>query len=69
MDGNQDTMAQAVFLAQLEAAKGVCKCSTCRILRRASTIMTAQFLKEPGAAANPPQREAGVQDLISLPEE
>ncbi len=46
---NQDTMAQAVFLAQLEAAKSTCKCNTCRILRRASTMMTAQFLGEPKA--------------------
>ena len=51
MAGNQDTMAQAVFLAQLEAAKGTCKCNTCRILRRASTMMTAQFLGQSGESA------------------
>ncbi len=47
--GSSDIMAQAVFLAQLEAAKGGCKCNTCRILRRASTMMTAQFLQAGGS--------------------
>ncbi len=45
MDGRNDTMAQAVFLAQLQAAKNNCQCSTCKILRRASDMMTASFLK------------------------
>ncbi len=52
--GNQDTMAQAVFLAQLEAAKGTCKCNSCRILRKASTLMTEQFIgKAPAATPGP----------------
>jgi hypothetical protein len=47
MQQRSDIMAQAVFLAQLEAAKNNCKCKTCQILRRASDLMTAQFLKPP----------------------
>jgi len=43
-------MAQAVYLAQLEAARGNCKCNTCRILRKASRAMTEQFLGGPGAS-------------------
>ncbi len=61
MAGNQDTMAQAVFLAQLEAARGKCVCNTCKILRRASTMMTAQFLGEPkSVSAGPSVEEAGL---------
>ncbi len=48
---NQDTMAQAVFLAQLQAAKNGCGCNVCKILRKASDAMTAQFLDEPKAPA------------------
>ncbi len=61
MSGNQDTMAQEVFLAQLEAAKGACKCNTCRILRRASTMMTAQFL---GPTPEPALHQDAVTDAL-----
>jgi len=47
-NGKSDVMAQAVYLAQLEAAKGSCKCATCRILRKATKTMTEQFLGGPG---------------------
>jgi len=53
-------MAQAVYLAQLEAAKGSCKCATCRILRKATKAMTEQFLG--GSEGNP----AGVKDAMEL---
>jgi len=43
-NGKGDIMAQAVYLAQLEAARGNCKCKTCRILRKATKMMTEQFL-------------------------
>ena len=43
-NGKSDIMAQAVYLAQLEAAKNSCKCQTCRILRKATRAMTEQFL-------------------------
>lgn len=52
-NGKSDIMAQAVYLAQLEAAKGNCKCATCRILRKATRAMTEQFLGPPGP--NPPE--------------
>ncbi len=42
--GRSDIMAQAVYLAQLEAARGQCKCRTCQILRKANKAMTDQFL-------------------------
>jgi len=47
-NGKSDIMAQAVYLAQLEAAKGNCKCATCRILRKATRAMTEQFLGAQG---------------------
>uniref|UniRef100_A0A6H1ZV14 Uncharacterized protein n=1 Tax=viral metagenome TaxID=1070528 RepID=A0A6H1ZV14_9ZZZZ len=47
-NGKNDVMAQAVYLAQLEAAKNNCKCNTCRILRKATKTMTEQFLGSPG---------------------
>ena len=49
-DGRNDIMAQAVFLAQLEAAKGKCNCKACAILRRSSDMMTAQFLNPQAAS-------------------
>jgi len=53
----QDIMAQAVFLAQLEACRGKCTCNPCRILRKASAAMSAQFLQEP--AGDPAAAIAG----------
>jgi len=57
-NGKSDIMAQAVYLAQLEAQRGNCKCNTCRILRKATKAMTAQFLGET-EGANP-----GAQEVI-----
>lgn len=57
-NGRTDIMAQAVFLAQLEAAKNTCKCRTCQILRKASRMMTDQFL-QPNPKAPP-----GVGEVI-----
>lgn len=45
VQSKNDTLAQAVFLAQLEAVKGKCDCKACQILRKASDSMTAQFLE------------------------
>ncbi len=49
--GRSDIMAQAVYLAQLESAKGDCQCRTCQILRKGSQAMTDQFLA--GNPTNP----------------
>lgn len=59
-NGKSDIMAQAVYLAQLEAAKGNCKCATCRILRKATRAMTEQFLGS-AEVVNPGVKEAGVE--------
>lgn len=64
--GQKDVMAQAVYLAQLEAAKGKCKCRTCEILRRATSRMTADFLQEPPAS---PGAAAGPETVVLNPEE
>lgn len=60
--GRSDIMAQAVYLAQLESAKGDCQCRTCQILRKASQAMTDQFLA--GNLTNPGSK-AEVVDLTS----
>ena len=52
MAGSNDIMAQAVFLAQLEASKSKCECRACKVLRKATEMMTDQFLK----AEEQPQR-------------
>lgn len=57
-NGKSDIMAQAVYLAQLEAQKNSCKCTTCRILRKATTAMTKQFLGE-AEEGNP-----GIQEVV-----
>ena len=57
MDGDNTTMAQAVYLAQLFAARNTCTCEACRLLRKASEDMTAAMLGEtPNRAA---RRRAG----------
>jgi hypothetical protein len=52
--GKRDIMAEAVYLAQMEAAKGTCDCEACQLLRQGNKLMTARFLGEaraaPGAA-------------------
>ena len=73
MDSRNDIMAQAVFLAQLEAAKGKCNCKACAILRRSSDMMTAQFLN-PQAASPAADKdvektlEAAVEEVVSFKE-
>jgi len=53
MVANQDTMAQGVYMAQLAAARSTCKCDTCRILRKTSAAMIAQFIApKPEAMSN-----------------
>lgn len=67
MNGKSDAMAQAVYLAQLEAQKGTCKCKTCQLLRKATQVMTSQFLGQtsPTAAVQAPE----VVELINVGEE
>ncbi|MBA7560972.1 hypothetical protein ES708_02606 [subsurface metagenome] len=62
-NGKSDIMAQAVYLAQLEAARGNCKCNTCRILRKATKSMTEQFLAPAGA--DPP----GIKEAVEAAQE
>jgi len=67
MNGKNDVMAQAVYLAQIEAAKGACKCKVCQLMRKGSSAMVTQFLgKTPAAAAAPGIGEA---DLLNPGEE
>lgn len=47
-------MAQYVYLAQLQAAKGSCKCKVCELMRKTIDGMTEEVLEgNPGALASP----------------
>ncbi len=43
---NKNAMAQGVYIAQLFAAKGSCKCAACRALRMATDSMIAEIPSE-----------------------
>jgi len=43
----RDLVAQYVYLAQLQAAKGTCKCKACELLRRGADAMTDSVLAQP----------------------
>jgi hypothetical protein len=45
-NGTNNELAQAVYLAQLFAARNTCKCKACRLLRQASDSMMDQMLGE-----------------------
>ena len=66
-NGQKDIMAQTVYLAQLEAAKGTCKCRTCQILRKGNQAMTDQFLGKAQAAPGSPA--SAVETIDLTPEE
>jgi hypothetical protein len=66
-NGKSDIMAQTVYLAQLEAAKGTCKCRTCQILRKGNQAMTDQFLGKAQTAVVDPTAAPG--EFITLEEE
>ena len=53
-------MAQAVYIAQLFAAKGTCKCPACRALRTASDAMLAPYTTAPVKPAIPALADAGL---------
>lgn len=42
-----EAMAQAVYMAQVEANKGECDCKVCQILRKGNDAMVSQFLGVP----------------------
>lgn len=45
MPDGKDGIAQAFYLAQLQACKGSCKCNVCKLLRQAADLQTAALLK------------------------
>lgn len=48
--GRDQALAQGLYMAQLAAMKGNCKCDTCRIVRRMSDSMVKNFLASKNAA-------------------
>lgn len=65
-NGRSDVMAQYVYLAQLQAVKGKCKCNVCQLLRKGADAATAALLsgEQPSTVKMP-----GVGELVSLPED
>lgn len=60
MPDGKDSIAQAFYLAQLQACKGKCQCNVCKLLRRAADLQMASML-------NPQKGSApGVQEIIDL---
>ncbi|MBA7579742.1 hypothetical protein ES708_21618 [subsurface metagenome] len=60
MPNGKSQYAQAVYLAQLQACKGGCKCKPCQLLRKAADAMTEETLNP--APGNP----GGVEDAMEL---
>jgi len=72
MPDGKSQYAQAVYLAQLQACKGNCKCRACQLLRKAADAMTEETLNpapgNPGSVENAMEvmRAAGY-DVTGLP--
>lgn len=60
MPNGKDQIAQAFYLAQLQACKGNCKCNVCKLLRRAADLQMQSMLNPQGA------KTPGVQEVIDL---
>ena len=59
MPNGKSQYAQAVYLAQLQACKGSCKCHPCQLLRKAADAMTEETL-------NPtPGKTGGIEDAMA----
>ena len=48
MPDGKDGIAQAFYLAQLQACKGSCQCNVCKLLRNAADLQTATLLNPQG---------------------
>lgn len=57
MPNPRQAVAQAMYLAQLEACKNSCKCKACSLLRKATDAMSDAFLAGEDLAA------PGIPDL------
>lgn len=60
MPDGKDSIAQAFYLAQLQACKGKCQCNVCKLLRRAADLQMASMLNPKGGTA------PGGQEIIDL---
>jgi len=60
MPNGKSQYAQAVYMAQLQACKGSCKCKPCELLRKSADAMTEETL-------NPtPGNPGGIEDALAL---
>ncbi len=65
MAGSKESLAEGVYIAQLFAAKGTCKCAACRALRLANDRMITSFVT-PAPATTPTSVEATFTDPLQL---
>ena len=70
MDGNRgDIMAQTVFVAQIEAAKGKCDCKVCQLLRKGADSASDSLLRSNKAIISPSALREAETALLSTREE
>ena len=51
MPNGKDSIAQAFYLAQLQACKGKCQCNVCKLLRRAADLQVQAIINPKGGQA------------------
>jgi len=56
MPDGKEGVAQAFYLAQLQACKGSCQCNVCKLLRKAADLQMEAMLN-PKVAPPSPQEE------------
>ena len=68
MQGEDQGLAQAVFLAQMYAQGKECECTSCQLLRKATAGMIAQVLagQSPAGASLDPQAVAKLAGSLGL---
>jgi len=60
MSNGKSQYAQSIYLAQLQACKGSCKCKPCELLRKSADSMTEETL-------NPTSGNSGsVEDAVAI---
>lgn len=60
MPNGKSQVAQYIYLAQLHAAKGSCKCQVCQLMRKTVDAMTEEILNP--SKTNP----VGIQEALEV---
>jgi len=65
MPGDDSELAQTIYLANMFAQRGTCKCTACQLLRKSTDSMIAQVLGTPGSTV-PGLDPQTVKKMMSL---